>query len=61
MGKLFSDTRVQEFVWNNGQVGKKPYENEATEVVEETEEVPEDNGQCGVQTALCTKDMGEHE
>ena len=48
MGKLFSDTRVQEFVWNHGQVGKEPYEIDETEEVEETKKVSEGNDKCGI-------------
>jgi len=61
MGKLFQDTRVQGIVQAYGHMGKKPYEIDAIEEVEETEKVSEGNDQRGVQTALCTKDMGEHE
>ncbi len=61
MGKLLPDTRVQGFVWAHGHMGKKSLEIDAIEKVEETEEVSEGNDQCGVQTARCTKDMGEHE
>ena len=61
MGKLFQDTRVQGSIRAHGHMGKESLEIHATEEVEETEKVSEGNDQCGVQTALCTKDMGEHE
>ena len=48
MGKLFPDTRVQEFIWANGHMGKESLEIDAVEEVEETEKVSEDNDQCGV-------------